>query len=67
MSLLFGLMGVDEPPAWLEVAGFQMYFINDCCYVKIKLYQDYILYNKSVVLYDFCGFLGKCQFASVLY
>lgn len=42
-------MGGDKPPAPLEVVWFQMYFIKDCCY--IKLYQDYILYNNKEVLF----------------
>lgn len=29
-------MGVDKQPALLEVVGFQMYFIKDCCYIKKK-------------------------------
>lgn len=57
-------MGVDKQPALLEVVGFQMYFIKDCCYIKKKkLYQDYILYNNKEVLFckisDSCATLGN--------
>lgn len=46
-------MGVDKQPALLEVVGFQMYFIKDCCYIKKK---------KNFTRITYCTTIKKCCF-----